>query len=268
MSQTATSSPETAGVVAKPATRLPRPVSTVKESPPLVAMDPEFIERNNIVERYFAGSLPVKGATDFERYCHQNPQRTEQLQISERVQAGIRLLAASGQPLPWEEKRKAWWETLPAIIGAGVVALALAIAALVLTSKLSTAQRLIVSQREEIAQRPLLPIKATRTLVVTPDRSNPTPAPVVNANNSSGELIDLKVNVGWSRYSQYRVNVSRANQGQVLQLTHLLRDSNGQLRIALNSSALGPGEYLFTLEGLPMSGPGETQGWFTMRVSH
>ena len=40
-------------------------------SPP---MDRDFIARNQIVERYLSGRLPLKGATDFERFCRENPQ--------------------------------------------------------------------------------------------------------------------------------------------------------------------------------------------------
>ena len=38
------------------------------------AMDRDFIARNQIVERYLSGRLPIKGATDFERFCKENPE--------------------------------------------------------------------------------------------------------------------------------------------------------------------------------------------------
>ena len=248
----------TAGVAPQPA----QPAAA-----PLVAMDPEFIARNQIVERYFAGSLPVKGAADFERYCLQNPKKVDELKINERVHAGLRLLEASGQPLPWEVKPKRWWETLPFIAGVAALALALAITALLLSSKLGAAQRRVVALNERIVQRPLEPIKSTRTVVIIPDRSSHSPSPQLNVESGSGELIDLKLDVSWSRYTQFGVQVERVDQGQVLQLSRLLRNSDGQLRIAFNSSALGPGTYRFAIEGIPMSGPGEEQAWFAIKVS-
>ena len=36
-------------------------------------MDRDFIARNQIVERYLSGRLPIKGATDFERFCKEKP---------------------------------------------------------------------------------------------------------------------------------------------------------------------------------------------------
>src|SRR6202000_2973663 len=59
------------------------------------AMDRDFIARNQIVERYLSGRLPLKGATDFERFCKDNPGVLDELGLPERVHAGLRLLEAS-----------------------------------------------------------------------------------------------------------------------------------------------------------------------------
>jgi len=40
---------------------------------PTPLMDRDFIARNQIVERYLSGKLPIKGATDFERFCREEP---------------------------------------------------------------------------------------------------------------------------------------------------------------------------------------------------
>ena len=37
-------------------------------------MDASFIERNQIIERYLAGRLPLKGVQDFERFCREHPE--------------------------------------------------------------------------------------------------------------------------------------------------------------------------------------------------
>src|SRR5262249_51137297 len=67
---------------------------------PTPAMDRDFIARNQIVERYLSGRLPLKGATDFERFCKENPHMLDELGLPERVNAGLRLLEASGKPEP------------------------------------------------------------------------------------------------------------------------------------------------------------------------
>jgi hypothetical protein len=47
-------------------------------------MDRDFIARNQVVERYLSGRLPIKGATDFERFCRDNPELLDELGIPER----------------------------------------------------------------------------------------------------------------------------------------------------------------------------------------
>src|SRR5207302_990491 len=72
-------------------------------SPP---MDRDFIARNQIVERYLSGRLPLKGATDFERFCREHPELLDEIGLPERVNAGLRLLEASGKPEPWQESAR------------------------------------------------------------------------------------------------------------------------------------------------------------------
>jgi hypothetical protein len=49
-------------------------------------------------------------------------------------------------------------------------------------------------------------------------------------------------------------------------ITNLAKDSNGHLRIALNSSALGPGNYQLTIEGLDWRGQAQPDSWVTIGI--
>ena len=91
-------------------------------------MDRDFIARNQVVDRYFSGKLPIKAATDFERYCREHPELLDELGLPERVNAGLRLLEASGKPEPWQEASKPIWQKPAAILGIAAFALALALA--------------------------------------------------------------------------------------------------------------------------------------------
>ena len=48
-------------------------------------MDRDFIEKNQIVERYLLGKLPPKGVSDFERVCRENPVLVEEIGLAEQV---------------------------------------------------------------------------------------------------------------------------------------------------------------------------------------
>jgi hypothetical protein len=81
-------------------------------------------------------------------------------------------------------------------------------------------------------------------------------------------MADLKIDVSWSKFTEFRLTIDRLDQGRVAVLHNVLRDSNGQLHLGLNSSALGPGDYQFTIEGLTMHGEAVPQAWITISVAH
>jgi hypothetical protein len=89
----------------------------------------------------------------------------------------------------------------------------------------------------------------------------------VTIGGNRTELADLKIDVSWSRFTTFRVTIDRIDQGRVLVLGNLQRDSNGHLRLALNSSALGPDDYAVQLEGLDWRGAAHKEGWFTFSVA-
>src|SRR5271154_7250349 len=68
--------------------------------PATAVMDFQFIERHQIIERYLAGKLPLKGAQDFERFCKDHPELLEDLGLATRVNAGFLLLGGGGPPAP------------------------------------------------------------------------------------------------------------------------------------------------------------------------
>ena len=231
-------------------------------------MDATFIEQNQIIERYLAGRLPLKGAQDFERFCKEHPETLTRLGMAERIHMGLRLMDASGQPEPWAEKQIPFYQK-PAII-AGLAALAgtaVIAAVMLLISSSNKAQQITVLQ-EELRLQPLSPARSTRSLVVKPSRTGPLAQSLVTIGGRDTEMADFKYDVSWSKYSNFRVTLDRVDQGRVAVLSNISRDSNGHLRIALNSSAVGPGAYQVTLEGLDWRGSPVPQAWASFSVAH
>lgn len=223
-----------------------------------VPMDREFITRNQIVERYLAGKLPPKGANDFERFVRDNPQLIEELGLAERVHAGLKLMEASGTPEPWAEKPRKFWEKLPFIGGVTAAAAVLLVATIVLASRTATQSTQIADLERQLVEQPLLPTQTTRTIVVKPASYATERA---SLSMRSGEMADLKIVLTQTRYRVFRVRVDRVDQGRVAVLDNVLKDSNGHLRLQLNPSAFGPGDYLFTIEGLNMRRDGQAIAW-------
>src|SRR5246127_5503099 len=95
--------------------------------PAPMVMDREFIARNQVVERYLSGRLPLKGATDFERFCHEHPEMLDEIGLPERVNAGLRLLEAAGKPEPWQEAPRPVWQKPQVTLGLAGAPLLLAL---------------------------------------------------------------------------------------------------------------------------------------------
>jgi len=232
---------------------------------PAPAMDREFIIKNQIVERYLAGRLPPKGVTDFERLIRSRPQLIEELGLPEKVNAGLRLLDAAGIAEPWSEKPKKFWEKSAFTMGAAGLAAAALIGCLVLGMQVSSRDATIAKQKAENMERAIAPSTRKRTIVVGIARNGPPAQATLSI--SYGEFADMKVDVSWSRYSSFKVSIDRVNQGRVAVLNGIEKDSNGQLRVALNAGAFGPGDYMVAVEGLTMRRESVPVGWFRISVA-
>jgi hypothetical protein len=231
-------------------------------------MDAAFIQQNQIIERYLTGKLPLKGAQDFERYCREHPETLAQLGMADRINAALRLLDASGEPEPWAQKPLAFYQKPLAIAVVTALAGTLLIATLMLLTAGQKKDEQIAVLSEDVATQPLQPSKSTRPIVVEVSRTGPVGRSIVTIGGKDAELADFKFDVSWSTFTNFRITIDRVDQGRVAVLTNLARDSNGHLRIALNSSAIGPGEYDVEFEGLDWRGTPAPQAWTRFTVAH
>ena len=255
-----------AQAAAPPPPAAPAPASaTASHSAEL--MDRDFIARNQVVERYLSGRLPIKGATDFERFCRDHPEILDELGIPERVNAALRLLEAGGKPEPWAEPAKPFWQKPAVILGLLAATLVLAVALALVASGSAHKSHRIAALQQQATQRPLLPAASTRDIRLLPSRDGASDTPaIVIGGGSEGQLADFRIDESRSPYRLFRVTVDRINQGRVAIIDHLAKDSDGNLRIALNSTALGPGDYQLTIDGLTWQGLPQPDSWVTIGI--
>lgn len=230
-------------------------------------MDRNFIDRNQIVERYLGGRLPLKGAQDFERYCREHPELLDEIGLTQRLTAALRLLEAGGRAPPWEVPAKPWWQKLPVLLGVAGLALVLAVTVAVLVGKIAARDRSITTLQHRVAARALDPALSTRTVTIAPSRSGPPSRSLATIGGGGTELADLKFDLSWTSFNAFRVIIDRVGQGRVGIIYNALRDSNGVLHLGLNSSALGPGNYLLTIEGLTWRGEPVPTAWATITIA-
>jgi hypothetical protein len=231
-------------------------------------MDRDSIARNQVVERYLSGRLPLKAATEFERFCKEHPQMLDEIGLPERVNAGLRLLEASGKPEPWNEASARSWQRPQVTLTLAGLALFLAMTVALFAGASSRKSHRIADLQRQATERALDPATSTREIRLLPSRSGAsnTPAITIGGNPAGAQMADLKIDESRSPYRNFRVTIDRIDQGRVGVISNLAKDSNGHLRIALNSSALGPGNYLFTLEGLDWRGAPQPDSWVTIYI--
>jgi hypothetical protein len=82
------------------------------------------------------------------------------------------------------------------------------------------------------------------------------------------QLADLRIDMTHSPYREFRVTIDRIDQGRVAILHNIMQDSNWQVHLSVNTSALGPGNYQFTLDGLTWRGDPEPDAWITIGIQH
>ena len=227
-------------------------------------MDREFIIKNQIVERYLAGRLPPKGVTDFERLIRSRPQLIEELGLADRVNAGLRLLDAAGIAEPWAEKQKKVWEKPPFIFAAAGLAIAALIGCAVLAAQVSSREAAITKLKQQNHERPIEPSTHKRPILVGTARNGPPSQKSFSIR--SGEFAELKADLSWTRYATFRVSIDRVDQGRVALIDGMAKDSNGHVRLSVNAGALGPGDYMVTLEGMNMRRESVPVAWYRFGV--
>jgi hypothetical protein len=251
-------------------------------------MDRKYIDSEHIVERYLAGELTVREARDFERYCLEHPDLLNELPIPVRLKARL-------ARRPAEESETGIFQTIPSTTthvavqaaddgfdyegeqearhGDSVGASRLVVAALVVALLGALAGLAVYAMRAGSLQKQLHQITqaaretqmrapaGVQTYTVQPVRAEPAEPTLQLGWLSPPQRLELRINVSEGKFTQFQVTIDKIGDGQLMQMRRLTRDSNRELRLALNSSAFGPGEYLLRLDAYNWRGQTQPYGW-------
>jgi hypothetical protein len=229
------------------------------------AMDAKFIEDNQVIEKYLAGHLPLKGQLDFERFCLEHPELLDDLKIAERLHRGMRLLEAGGRPEVLDPKEKPW-QKMPVLIGAGAFILALVIGLVVLGSKYSSERATIAHLEQRLVAGPLKAPSDLRAVLVKPDRVASSRVHFSISGAGHPQLLELKIDVSHALQNAFRVTIDKKDQARVGTIDRVLRDSNGLLKFTFNTSGVTPGLYRFRIEGITIRGDVKPVAWMNVEV--
>jgi hypothetical protein len=244
-----------------------RTISQGNQQSTSVRFDRKFIEDHKLVERYLDNKLPFKGARDLENWCRAHPDYLNELKLSERAHTSLKLLENSGQPQDLGEPRPPWWKTIYVPIGLGVIAFISLVAFWVMVGKYVSVRGQLEDTRTLMSQGSLVQPATMRTIYVTPDHAPGVDKARITLSRSAPLLMELHIDLSYTnKLMQFRLFVDKKDQGRALVLNDLLKDSNGELRMTVNSTGLSAGIYNVRIEALPDRGIPIAVGWLLLDV--
>jgi hypothetical protein len=244
-----------------------RTISQANQPTAQPRFDRKFIEDHKLVERYLENKLPYKGARDLENWCRANPDYLNELKLTERAHASLKLLENSGQPQDLGEARPPWWKTVYVPIGLGVVAFLSLVAFWVLLGKYVLLRGELQDTKTLMDQGSLVQPATLREMNVTPDHAEGIDKARISLSRNSPVLLTVHIDLSYTnKLTEFRMFVDKKDQGRALVLNNLLKDSNGDLNMTLNSTGLAAGIYNVRIEGLPGRGVPVPVGWLVLDV--
>ncbi|NJD31834.1 MAG: hypothetical protein FIB04_08110 [Gammaproteobacteria bacterium] len=182
-------------------------------------------------------------------------------------QVDLPLPPPPGPPLPAPEIELAWWQR-PAAVGS-IAALAMLLAVATLVSQVAAhrdrdaaaaaeARVRSLTLRASTAEHALRIAPNPRSWSAMPDATIQWPEPP--------ELLDLYLPVGYSDFTTFGLTIDKVDVGRVLVVQRMAPDSNRELRLTLNSSAFGRGEYRIRIDGYTWRGDRAEAGWVRLVI--
>jgi hypothetical protein len=253
-------------------------------------MDRKYIENEHIVERYLSGDLTVREAREFEKYCLEHPAFLEQMPIPVRLKARLarRPLDASEtgmfEAIPSSatraalevgdegfdiEEERAQRPAFGGTHGASrklVTVLVLALIAaiggmLYFKMQASTATKTVTVVKTEMKTTQMQAPASVQPYRLQLSSGKPQSPTLSLGWLQPPQLVDMYFDATDGKYNQFQITIDKDDGTRVMVIRRLTRDSNKDVRLALNSSAFGPGNYLMKFEGVNWRGQLEEVGW-------
>jgi len=266
-------------------------------------MDRSYIEANKIVSRYLSGDLTVREAREFERFCAEHPAILESLPIPVRVKAKMQIKAAeaatsgefdptvqtgafirpqfpehdvpesAGDQLDEEDESteieaksiaQRLKEMSPITMSLLIALVLMSVLAAVYWLRSSALQDELAALQRSVKAIQLRPPNSVHEYRATPVAARPTSPTLAIGYPDPPQLIELRVDMSKGRFNTFLVTVDSVRDGRIMQVRRVARDSNGELRLSLNTSAFGSGEIDLQFAGYTWRGETVPAGWIRL----
>ena len=162
----------------------------------------------------------------------------------------------------------AWWQSKAFVLALAATCAALVVLAAVTAWSAAQDRAAARSAAEREQQLTLRAINSVRALRIPPNPRSWSAVPDATiAWPEPPQLLELHLPVGYAEFLTFAVIMDKVDHGRVLAVERITPDSNKELLLSLNSSALGPGEYRLRLQGYTWRGERIDVGWVRLKVS-
>lgn len=228
-------------------------------------MDLKIIEQKQMVERYLLGRLTPPEARFFEQVVRKSPQLAERMGLPDALKRTMQLLDETGTE--WRETPPRFWHN-PAVplALAGALTLAIALAVAFWMGKREAAEQ-FAGLREEVEAGMLDAPTRTRTQRVELGLPGERVPAYEIGTRVAPTLAELRIDVSHSKNTLFQATIRRDDGTYWGRIDNLLRDSNGVLRVALNTGAFAAGTYDVEVDAVTLRGATSPAGRLRLRIA-
>lgn len=229
-------------------------------------MDLKIIEQKQMVERYLLGRLTPPEARFFEQVVRKSPHLAERMGLPEALKRTMQLLDDTGTE--WRETPPRFWHNPAVPVGlAAALALAVVLAIAAWMAKNDAVAR-HDALREEVEAGMLEAPTRTRTARLELGLPGERVPSYELGARVAPTLAELRIDVSHSRNTLYSATIKRDDGTYWARFDNLLRDSNGVLRLGVNSGAFAAGTYVVDVETVNLrGGASQPAGRLQLRVA-
>jgi len=183
------------------------------------------------------------------------------------VQEDLPLPPPPGPPLPAPEIELAWWQKPAAAAAIALLAVLACVVAAVAQVSAHRDRARASALETRVKTLTLRAASSPRALRIAPNpRSWSAEPDATIAWPEPPELLDLYLPIGYAQFPTFAVTIDKVDQGRMMILQRVMPDSNREIRLSLNSSAFGRGEYRIRIEGYTWRGERVDAGWVRLVV--
>ena len=183
------------------------------------------------------------------------------------VQEDLPLPPPPGPPLPAPEIELAWWQKPATVAALALIAVLACVVAAVAQVSANRDRALAAALETRVKTLTLRAASSRRALRIAPNpRSWSAEPDATIAWPEPPELLDLYLPIGYAQFPTFAVTIDKVDQGRMMILQRVMPDSIREIRLSLNSSAFGQGEYRIRIEGYTWRGERVDAGWVRLVV--